>query len=203
MTVLYPTHNRLFYNQLSLPLVIQAAKGRKVIVIDDMSTDGTWEWLQQYPLPDNVELIQKELGNSTAQWAFGLQDDLVADFCNDALIHRDSLDYIESQLARLPKVMGISPWRGEWPELGTEHFEDRTFNGCGVYRTSMFEKYGPIESSNRFFGFTAYQERISADLGYACFYRDTGHCFVELDFSVWSRVKEYTSKGYGRNLRGS
>lgn len=205
MTILYPTHNRLEYNQMTLPVILAAAKNRKVIVIDDMSTDGTWEWLQAYPLPLNASLTQHECGNSTSQWMWGLQDDLVANFCNDVLIHEDAFDYIELQMHRLPDILGLSPVRGTGATIGDEDFKLHTYNGCGVYRTKMFETYGAIapsilEGEERFFGFTAYQEAICRKKQRHLFIRDEGHTFVELDFSPLSRVKEYSEKGYSRDL---
>lgn len=49
VSVIIPTYNRLW----SLPRAVQSCQGTKcrteIIVIDDGSTDGTWEWLQQQP----------------------------------------------------------------------------------------------------------------------------------------------------------
>jgi len=64
ISIIIPTYNRLW----SLPKAIESCRGTKcaveIIVVDDGSTDGTWEWLQQQS--DMVILQQQHWGKCWA-----------------------------------------------------------------------------------------------------------------------------------------
>jgi glycosyltransferase involved in cell wall biosynthesis len=64
VSIIIPTYNRLW----SLPKAISSCRQQglttEVIVIDDGSTDGTWEWLQQQP---DITLLRQD--NQGKDWA--------------------------------------------------------------------------------------------------------------------------------------
>ncbi|MFT3867256.1 MAG: glycosyltransferase family 2 protein [Nibricoccus sp.] len=64
VSVIIPTYNRLW----SLPRAVDSCRGTRcstqIIVIDDGSTDGTWEWLQSQP-----DLIALRQDNQGQTWA--------------------------------------------------------------------------------------------------------------------------------------
>lgn len=64
ISIIIPTHNRLW----SLPKTIESCQSTQchieIIVVDDGSTDGTWEWLQQQP-----NLITIRQSNWGKPWA--------------------------------------------------------------------------------------------------------------------------------------
>ena len=54
--VLFITYNRLDYTKQSLPVLIENTPGARLIVIDNGSTDGTVEYLNEFQ-PGTFELI--------------------------------------------------------------------------------------------------------------------------------------------------
>ena len=64
VSIIIPTHNRLW----SLPKAVESCRNTncqsEIIVVDDGSTDGTWEWLQQQK--DVISLRQKNWGKPWA-----------------------------------------------------------------------------------------------------------------------------------------
>jgi glycosyltransferase involved in cell wall biosynthesis len=64
ISIIIPTYNRLW----CLPRAIESCRGTncktEIIVVDDGSTDGTWEWLQQQP--GLIILYQKNQGQTYA-----------------------------------------------------------------------------------------------------------------------------------------
>jgi len=64
ISIIIPTHNRLW----SLPKAIESCRSTQcqteIIVVDDGSTDGTWEWLQKQP-----DLIAIRQSNWGKPWA--------------------------------------------------------------------------------------------------------------------------------------
>jgi len=64
VTVIIPAYNRLW----CLPKAIESCRNTKckteIIVVDDGSTDGTWEWLQQQP--DVISIKQENQGQTYA-----------------------------------------------------------------------------------------------------------------------------------------
>jgi glycosyltransferase involved in cell wall biosynthesis len=92
VTIIIPTYNRLW----SLPRAIESCRNtscaKEIIVVDDGSTDGTWDWLQQQK--DLIILLQPNLGKCWAvNKAFALakgkyirfldSDDCLTEFAND------------------------------------------------------------------------------------------------------------------------
>ncbi|MEY2565395.1 MAG: hypothetical protein QOH88_3588 [Verrucomicrobiota bacterium] len=64
VSIIIPTYNRLW----SLPQALDSCRGNscqtEIIVVDDGSTDETWEWLQQQP--DVIAIRQENLGKDWA-----------------------------------------------------------------------------------------------------------------------------------------
>jgi hypothetical protein len=72
--------------------------------------------------------------------------------------------------------------------------------GVGIFRRDIFEQKGEIKTHKKFFGFTKYQNEAKKELGLrTCELVNSGN--MNLDASlIYSRVKTYESKGWGRNL---
>lgn len=66
VSIIIPTYNRLWALPKAVDSCFASGKSIEVIVIDDGSTDGTWEWLQSRP--DITSLRQDNWGKD---WAVG------------------------------------------------------------------------------------------------------------------------------------
>lgn len=92
VSIIIPTHNRLW----SLPKAVDSCRGTtcdvEILVVDDASTDGTWEWLQDQP--DVTAIRGDGLGKT---WAVNRAFDrargrYVRFLDSDDWLHTDAID---------------------------------------------------------------------------------------------------------------
>ncbi len=80
-------------------------------IIDDGSTDKTWEVIQQYANHPNIELIHKENGGKHTAMNLGIEtskDDFIACLDADAFVDNDALKKMMTFFVD-PSVMSVSP----------------------------------------------------------------------------------------------
>jgi glycosyltransferase involved in cell wall biosynthesis len=126
LSIIIPTYNRLW----SLPETIESCRHNlaevEIIVIDDGSSDGTWEWLARQP--GVVPIFQENAGKAHAvnrgfEIASGTyvrfldSDDMVPSGANDLQLEvaiRTSADVVVAGHQLLhdgQQSLGLSPWR--------------------------------------------------------------------------------------------
>lgn len=217
ITIIYPMHNRLEYTKLTLPkLIHDAIHSEKLVqeirVYDDLSTDGSSEFAQalidKHKKAVKINYVRKKIGNSTFQindTYKNTKSDFLIKVDNDILI---PTGYIKTLHWLMDKHESIGflmmPEVGDFPFIKdkTELFiNDRThIGGVGAFRRDIFEKQGDIKTGQKFFGFTAFQNKAKAELGVrTCELIGSGN--TNLDASqVYSRVRHYEKMGWGRNM---
>lgn len=147
ISVIIPTYNRLW----ALPTTVASCRGNRcqteIIVIDDGSTDGTWEWLQ---CQDDIVSIRQD--NSGKCWAvnkgFGLargeyvrfldSDDWLLADANDAqleIAHSTDADVVVGGYRSFSEEEGVErdqPW---------EHCDDFIAQQLGECSSSHYSAY--------------------------------------------------------------
>ncbi len=82
----------------------------KIIVIDDGSTDNTFQEIQRYEMHPNIVLLKKENGGKTSALNFGLKyadTELVASVDADTYLPENALEDIVRYFIRSPKTMAV------------------------------------------------------------------------------------------------
>ncbi len=114
ITFLVPAYNEEDYIEDTLDALLNLdypAGKLEIVAINDGSTDGTWEKMQQYQDVDSVTLIDKENGGKAHALNNGLEHvdtELVACMDADSYPAKDYLKHIVGYLER-PGVKGVTP----------------------------------------------------------------------------------------------
>lgn len=217
--VIYPTFNRLDYVKMTLPLLVhecmRSERFNELLIIDDASTDGTWEFIKSLNLPQfmegRVRLLRDRIGNSWSQWNISskiFHEDVkfILNLTNEPLVPMGIIDELASKMegttfAVGPQLVGGNPFP-ECIDYNEQILQDVPYIGCGMINREIFQQEGDIKGGDgdrKYFGFTAYQNKIKK-AGYGI-YLHKGVEVVQLDRSpVWSRAAEYHQKGWCRLL---
>lgn len=229
----YGVHNRLYYNQITFPAVLAECKQSKrfahLVIVDDMSEDGTSEFIQSFNakkmLDGAATYCLADIGNSTGQWNIAAKKakeigaKYVLNICNDNLFPFGIVNGLADVLDRYPGHFLVGPRLNskrydkngiitDYPYIAKKPWVELVDHvGCGMLRVAHWDKLGEItpstiENEKRFYGFTNYQHRMRDELGHHTL--TANHIkMLRLDtHPAFSRLNEYTSKGYGRNIRG-
>lgn len=225
VTFIYPVHNRLEYNQITLPLILEEVRTSEsvssLVIFDDMSEDGTSEWIQSLPIADFIAkpyiYQRKKIGNSTQQWNMArdlFEADYYANFCNDNLIPLGVCDLFVKVLEQRTSAFGIggrfqsrqqtvAGVSSAFPVIRPASIETVSHIGCGIVRAESFNQLGNVGQSiipgeERYFGFTQYQN-IARKKGWQIL-RHNGVTVHKLSKSFYSRLRSFHDKGYTRKV---
>ena len=83
----------------------------KIIVVDDGSTDNTWQYIQKYSDHPQIEIFKKVNGGKYTALNFGIEkssSDIVGCLDADSFVDKDALRRIVRYFAD-PKVMAVTP----------------------------------------------------------------------------------------------
>lgn len=213
--VLYCTHNRLDYTKITFPKVLEQCQNvHKLWIRDDISTDGTWEYLintvneSRVKLNCQIDIKCQGYGNSVDQMN-ELIEKSEADFFvkidNDILVpdnyisnlmipflNNDSLFCLMmSECSGLPFVKSV-----DYVYRPSNHI-----GGVGIFRADIMRKVGPIPTERRFYGFTGYQQRACRDYSLKAG-QMTEAANMNLDISCYSKAKGYTKRRWSRMFNG-
>lgn len=176
VSIIIPTHNRLAYLGEAIGSVFaQSHEHWEIIIIDDMSDDGTWEWLQEKQDGDRLRGIRlDEKSGSTVTRNAGLRlarGDYCLFFDDDDHLPAEALaTHIEAIEARPDVIATVGSVRNFDPSgfLGMlqptktrriqgEIWRDVLFwwsfmLGASLFRTSTIRQVGGFDESILFYG---------------------------------------------------
>lgn len=173
---IYGPHNRLYYNQITLPTILaecsRANRFAHLLIIDDNSTDGTSEWIQSIDLDSipnlkgKVTYQRQKVGNSYDQWNIGRAFanqlggiNYMMNLCNDLLIPDSILDVSAAALDSYGnafalgykhdgKLMEAKDVHTKWPVITLPHrIRPVKHIGAGMIRLKDMELEGDIKGS--------------------------------------------------------
>ena len=208
--LLYVSHNRLAYTTESFNALLDGTDWDivgQLIICDDESTDGTYEWLanniDRVPSGVPVDLARKAFGGPVAALNYALEHtgaDYLAKIDNDLIVCLDWLNELYGALQRHPRfdAVGTEPgFASRVQPIGVKRGirSARWIGGQGLFRTRCF-RHRP-SAHDRWFGLTQHWRKnavtgwIDPDL--PCFNLD--HVSAE----PWRSLAEsYVEKGWSR-----
>lgn len=212
VTIIYLVHNRLEYTKMSLPIIVREVKQSKLvdqlIIFDDNSDQHTANYIESFKLKKKLKeryrYIFENKGNTTWQinWCIAnCKSKYIYKIDNDILIPEGAIEILfkaidcrkKLSFLMMKEVAGLPHVR----KLAVKNASH--IGGVGMFRMSTLREKGLITSSGTYFGFTRYQEEAIRDMKVtAGIMKGCGN--TNLDMSEWSRVDEYTKKGWSRNL---
>ena len=126
VSILFFTYNRLDYTREALPTLIENTRYPfELYIVDNHSTDGTPEWLEEFRLryPDIIKDINYNTTNeglpgpTNAFWA-NVNTDLVGKVDNDTLVPESWLERMVEAHIKVPELAVVGGW----------HFRPEDFN---------------------------------------------------------------------------
>ncbi len=111
----------------------------KIMVIDDGSTDKTWERIQKFKNNPQVEMYSKENGGKYTALNFGiskLDSDMVGCLDADSYVHKDALKHIVMYFLD-KETMAVTPSVKLWQPKGPLQLLQKVEYGFGIFTRKM------------------------------------------------------------------
>jgi glycosyltransferase involved in cell wall biosynthesis len=122
VSVIIPTRNRLaFLKEAVASVLAQDYRDREVVVVDDMSEDGTWEWLSSLQHPGVRVLRMERHGERSAARNLGLdhaQGNYVLFLDDDDLLAPGALSYLQRNAEKCPEALAVVGARISFDDRG-------------------------------------------------------------------------------------
>ncbi len=112
----------------------------KIVVVDDGSTDNTWEVVQKFKNHPQIELHTKENGGkyTALNYALGrLTTDLVGCLDADSYVHKDALKKIAVYFQD-KEIMAVAPSIKLWEPKSVLQLLQKVEYGFGIFTRKMF-----------------------------------------------------------------
>lgn len=112
----------------------------KIIIVDDGSTDNTWDVIQKFKGNPQIEVYSKPNGGKYTALNFGLSkvtSDLVGCLDADSYVHKDALKTIVAYFQD-KEVMAVAPSVKLWQPKGVLQLLQRVEYGFGIFTRKMF-----------------------------------------------------------------
>ncbi len=189
ISIIIPNYNGNKYLRPCLDAVYtQSFKDFELIIIDNASTDGTYEWLKEYP-DIKFKRLNKNYGFSRAvnEGIYLAKGEYVLLLNNDTIMEPDFLEEILKEMEAHPKafavcskmiqyhepeliddagdeytLMGWTRKRGDGESVSKYTISEDVFSACAgaaLYRKAVFEEIGYFDEN-----FFAYMEDV--DISY-------------------------------------
>lgn len=112
----------------------------KIMVVDDGSTDNTWQVVQKFKNNPRIELYTKENGGKYTALNFGLSknnSDLVGCLDADSYVHKDALKKIVTYFED-KETMAVAPSIKLWEPKNFLQLLQKVEYGFGIFTRKMF-----------------------------------------------------------------
>lgn len=112
----------------------------KIMIVDDGSTDKTWERIQKFKNNPQIEVYTKPNGGKYTALNFGiskLSSDLVGCLDADSYVHKDALKHIIMQFEN-KEIMAVAPSVKLWQPRGPLQLLQKVEYGFGIFTRKMF-----------------------------------------------------------------
>jgi glycosyltransferase involved in cell wall biosynthesis len=122
ISVIIPTRNRLaFLKEAVASVLAQDYRDREVVVVDDASEDGTWEWLSSLQHPSVRVLRMEQHNERSAARNLGLnhaQGKYVLFLDDDDLLAPGALSYLQLNAEKYPEALAVVGSRISFDDKG-------------------------------------------------------------------------------------
>ncbi len=112
----------------------------KIMVVDDGSTDNTWQVVQKFQSNPQIALYTKENGGKYTALNFGLSKidtDLVGCLDADSYVDKDALRHIVPYFTN-KEIMAVAPSVKLWKPKGVLQLLQKVEYGFGIFTRKMF-----------------------------------------------------------------
>ncbi len=112
----------------------------KIMIVDDGSTDKTWERIQKFKNNPQIEVYTKPNGGKYTALNFGiskLSSELVGCLDADSYVHKDALKHIVKQFEN-KETMAVAPSIKLWQPKGPLQLLQKVEYGFGIFTRKMF-----------------------------------------------------------------
>jgi len=112
----------------------------KILIVDDGSTDKTWNNIQKFKNNPQIEMYSKENGGKYTALNFGLEKlstDLVGCLDSDSYVDKDALKYIVTYFQD-KEIMAVAPSVKLWKPSGPLQMMQKVEYSFGIFTRKMF-----------------------------------------------------------------
>ena len=189
VAILFFTYNRLEYTRQALSALIENSRYPfELYIVDNHSTDGTPQWLEEFRLkyPCIIKDIKYNTSNeglpgpTNAFWAKA-DTDLIGKVDNDTLVPEGWLERLVEAHSKLPELAVVGGWHFRPEDFNAQEavarlvhrnaiaiLPDEHIGGCCyLMKRSIQQQFGPMvyDEKVKIHGWTDYQHRL-VEAGY-------------------------------------
>ena len=169
VTIIVPSWNeeKTIYKTVRSLINLKYPKDKiKIFLIDDGSTDGTWEAMQRFSKHSNIKIFHKENGGKYTALNLGLKN-LETDFLGcldaDSIADPESLVRIMSYFEKDPSIMAVAPSLIAYNSKSIIQKAQRIEYDMSVYVKKMLGLLGAIHVTPG--PLTIFRKKVFDDLG--------------------------------------
>ncbi len=169
VTIIVPSFNeeKTIYKTIRSILNLNYPKDKlKVFLIDDGSTDGTWNVISKFAKNPSVRVFKKENGGKYTALNLGLantQTDFVGCLDADSFVDPEALVRIMSYFAKDPEAMAVVPSVTVHNPKSFIQIAQKAEYNMGIYSKKMLSFLGAINVTPG--PFTIFRKKVFDDLG--------------------------------------
>jgi len=169
VSIVVPCWNeeRTIYKTVRSLLALNYPKDKlNILLVDDGSSDGTWNIISKFAHYSNIQVFKKENGGKHSVLNFGLESTDTEFFgCLDAdsFVHPEALVRIMSHYEKYPEAMAVVPSITTKDSKNVLQNAQKAEYFMGVYMKKMYDFLGAINVTPG--PFTIFKRKVFTELG--------------------------------------